>query len=164
MLGNARILFKRIHFWCYFIFFLLYIPVLSNHVTLSLHLWSNINPWLWVRVHSAGFSLSILLENSYHSPGPNFNLIFLDSLKGKYSPVSENVIRCLPQKEVPWCSGIYLLSKDNHWVSFLDNHNIFCINAGPSYYFDFFSFPPFGSLGWVKTVLGIGVLIRWGEG
>ena len=147
----------------FFTFLLLHILVLSNHEALRLYGCINIKPFWEVRVHYDGFSLSILLGNSYYSPGPNFCLSFLDLLKGEHNPVPENFISWFPQKEFPWCHKISFLSQDNHWVSCPDDHNIFWSNYGHSYYFIYSGFS-FGILGCCKIGLGVGVFIRWDEG
>ena len=97
-LGNASRFFKRIHFWCYFILSILHLPVLGNHVALSLHWYSNINPCWGLRVHYDGFYLPTFLGNSYYSPVPRFHFSFLDFLKGQHSPMTNSVIICFPQK------------------------------------------------------------------
>ena len=164
MLGDAGIFLKHVYFWCNYIFFLLHLQVLSNHVALILHWCSNTNPCLIFRVNSAGLSLSVLLGHYYHSPGPNFRRSLFVLLKGLHSPVPENIISCFPQKEFSRCSGISFLSQYNHWVSFTNDHNIFWINYGPIYELDFLQFFLFGSLVCYKTVLDVGVFIWWVRG
>ena len=156
--------FNALTFYALLFTFLLNIPVLRYHVEIILHWYSNINTCWGFRVNSSGLSLSILLGNSYHSPGSIFHLSFFDLLKGKHSLLPDNVIRCCPQKEAPWCSNISLLSRDNHWVSFTYDHNIFWSNAGPSYYFDLLDFFPLWEFGLLQDRLGCWCLhqVVWG--
>ena len=106
----------------------------------------------------------MLLVGSYHYLGPNLHVSLLDLLKGQHSPVPDSVIICCPHNEVPRYYEISILSQYKHWFNCPDDHNIFCNNAVPIYYFNFLRFYPFGGLGCCKTGLGVGVFLRWGEG